>query len=99
MDTAILIAIIGSGSLSAIVTAAINAMQNRGKKKSAERTALMCLLDDKLGYLTEKYITRGSITFDERRRIVEIHRAYKALGGNGYYNELMQRVDALPISN
>lgn len=97
MDTAIVIAIIGSGSLSAIVTAVINAIQNRSKKKSAEKTALMCLLDDKLGYLTEKYITAGQISFDERRRIVEIHKAYKALGGNGYYNDLMQRVDALPI--
>lgn len=47
-------------------------------------------------HLSEKYLTRGWITPEERKAIFDMHEKYAALDANGYIDGYMRRVDALP---
>ena len=70
---------------------------NKHKKKSAESTAMLALLHDKLYFLTQKYIERGSITADEYENICYLYEPYIKLGGNGTCKRLMEEVRKLKI--
>lgn len=72
---------------------------SRHRKKSAESTALLALLHDKLYYLMQKYIEHGSITADEYENICYLYEPYIKLGGNGTCKRLMEEVKKLKISN
>ena len=66
--------------------------------KSPERQMLLGLAHDKICYLAEKYIERGWITRDEYENLHDyLYLPYKALGGNGTADRLMEEVDKLPI--
>jgi len=55
--------------------------------------------NDHIRYLALHHIERGWVTPDELRIITEMHRTYKALGGNGFLDDIMNRVKALPIKD
>ena len=64
------------------------------------REAQKCILLDRVIYLGQNYIKAGSIDFDDRRRLREMHKAYHTgLGGNGDADAIMKAVDALPLKN
>ena len=72
---------------------------SRHRKKSAESTAMLALLHDKLYFLTQKYIERGSITADEYENICYLYEPYIKLGGNGTCKRLMDEVKKLKIQS
>lgn len=73
------------------------AWTSKHRKKSAESTAMLALLHDKLYFLTQKYIERGSITADEYENICYLYEPYIKLGGNGTCKRLMEEVRKLKI--
>lgn len=70
----------------------------RQKKKSVERKAILGLLHDKIYYLCSLYIANGEITRDEYDNLMYLYVPYKAMGGNGTGERLMAEVNKLPIS-
>ena len=67
---------------------------------SAQRDALKCVLLDRIIELGQEYISDGSIDFDDRRRLREMHDSYHhGLKGNGDADAIMKSVDALPLKN
>ena len=95
----IIIAIIGSGALSAAISGVFQLLAKKNEKKTASGKALLALLWDSTDQLGKRYIEEGSITTDELHRILTIFEAYKGLGGNGYMDTLIDNVKRLPISN
>lgn len=74
-----------------------NIYQNRREKKSAERSALLGLLHDKVYHLCGKYIEQGYIYQSQYDNLGYIYDPYIELGGNGTGKRLKTEVDNLPI--
>ena len=96
--TAIIVAIIGSGLLSTIVNRIFSALDRRREQKSGVTHGIRLVLKDRLRFLCVRYIEQGWIYEDELEDLISMHSCYhEVLGGNGYLDELMGRVKALPI--
>lgn len=95
MSEQIVIAILGSSSVAAIVTAIINAVLARSKQFKLLESADRIILKDRIKHLAKTYIARGYIMSDELEDIHEMHNCYHDLGGNGFLNTLMKKVDDL----
>lgn len=68
-----------------------NAAQNKGMKD---------VLLDRILYLGKHYINDGSVTFDDRKRLRDMHKTYHTdLGGNGDADFIMNAVDELPLKS
>jgi len=90
MNTAIIVAIIAALSSSGVMSLIIYLLQRRDRKKekeqeneSAQSRMLIGLGHDKILYLTDKYVKRGSITLKEKRNLEFLAKPYFDLGGNG----------------
>lgn len=75
-----------------------NRFSERKKAKSAANRMLMGLAHDRILYLGQEYINRGTITVDEYDNLVNyLYEPYKALGGNGTAERVIDAVKKLPI--
>lgn len=89
-----LLAFIGGGALMVI----FQIVREIVDRKSAKSVALQFLL---LRYIRDYAaipIQRGSITAEELKEWLEMHKTYKKLGGNGYADELKEKVTRLPLN-
>lgn len=94
----IVIALLGSGVLSAIISGLFNAAATKRKAKDGVREGVRILLYDRIKHVGKAYISRGDIHTEELEDIIAMHNIYhNELGGNGYLNELMVKVKNLPI--
>lgn len=89
-------AVTGSG-VTAIVLALLQRKWARDDKSDAIVGALKVLMVDRVRHLGQSYIAAGSISLSDKEALEEMHRAYKALGGNGHLNTIMAEVDDLPL--
>ena len=68
------------------------------KSDSAQVEALRYVLLDRILYIGKSYIKHGEVTFDDRKRLREMHDVYhNRLGGNGDAKKIMDAVDELPL--
>ena len=101
----ILVAIIGSGVLSTLISCIFTAAANRRKAKAEANKedealviAMRQLYYGRIKRHAKHYIAAGKITSEELEDIVEDHRIYHdVLGGNGYLDNLMSKVRGLDI--
>lgn len=94
----IALAIIGSGALSALISGVFALMQTRLKKKDGVNKGVQIILYDRVKFLGKKYIAEGSIAADALEDLIAMHKIYHDdLDGNGYLDEIMKAVKALPI--
>lgn len=89
MWSAIAVAIVGSTGLWTLINYLI---QRRFSKKDA----MLVLLHDKVYYISQKAILRGSIGFNELDNLVELYSVYEKLGGNGTGKVLYEKAINLP---
>lgn len=105
MNELILTAVIGSSALAAAISSVSNIviwMLNNKKQGNAqddaEKEALQLLLYDRIKHNGLKYIHRGCITSDQLEDAERMHKCYHdKLGGNGYLDDIMNKVRKLPI--
>lgn len=68
------------------------------KNDTAQSEAMKYVLLDRIIYIGQSYIKHGEVTFDERKRLREMHTVYHdGLHGNGDADHIMDAVDALPL--
>lgn len=91
----IVIAIIGSGALSALVSAIFNHIEKRHDKNDA----INLLLYHDLKTECKEYIALGHIDGDSLEVLTKMHSVYHKRGGNGYLDKLMDEVNKLPIKD
>lgn len=83
------------------------ALKDYGTESKAWRSSLDTKLDaitdatqttmrTQLLHMSEKYLTRGWVTPEERAALCDMHAKYAALHANGYIDGYMQRVSQLP---
>lgn len=86
----------GSG-VTAVILALLQRKWSRDDKQDAMVDALKVLMIDRVRYLGQCYVARGEITLADKETLEEMHRAYKALGGNGHLDIIMDEVEGLPL--
>ena len=65
---------------------------------ASQNEAMKYVLLDRIIYIGQSYIKRGEVTFDERKRLREMHQVYhNELHGNGDADFIMKAVDKLPL--
>ncbi|MGN0133625.1 MAG: hypothetical protein ACI4AO_02790 [Anaerotignum sp.] len=91
---------IGSGLMS-ILLAYLNRKWGKAEQEDARITALVeaskVTMVDRVTHLGKAYIASGKISLAEKNNLEEMHRAYKALGGNGHLDTVMEEVDRLKV--
>lgn len=93
----IIIAILGSGALSAIIAGVFNLINNHSSIKSNESKLLMGLAYKAIVELSQKYINRGYISVEEYKELEHYFaKPYMARGGNGTAAKLVKEVSQLP---
>ena len=75
-------------------------LTNIENQNAAQSEALKLILLDRIQHLGQSYIAKGEISFDNRRRLHDMHKCYHSgLDGNGDADLVMDGVDELPLSN
>lgn len=96
--TTIIVAIIGTGILNTILSYALAARDKKKSKDEAVNKAARLLMKTQLRQLCHNYIQQGWIYEDELEDIMAMHSCYHDdLKGNGFLDELMERVKNLKI--
>ena len=95
-----IIGILGAGIGSGIMAIVLAMLQRRwanSDKSDAIVAGLKVLTVDSVRYLGKCYIEQKEITLDDKENLQEMYRAYKALGGNGHLETVMNEVNGLPV--
>lgn len=93
--TEIIVAIFASTGLWTLIN---NLIETRKRNRSAEKEALLALLHDRIYFVCEDYIDKGSITIEEFDNLEYLYRPYQKLGGNGTGERLYSEVKKLKIT-
>lgn len=94
----IVLAIIGSGVLTTIINRIFSVIDKKNEKDNVTVTGLRTLLMIDIRRLGEEYLSQGAISKDDLEDIINLWRVYHdKMGGNGYLDNIMARVKALPI--
>ena len=92
---------IGSGVM-AILLAWLNRNWAKADRHDARLDAVVdgvkVLTVDRVRYLGKSYIDDHGITLDDKEALEDMYRAYKALGGNGHLETVMNEVRHLPVT-
>lgn len=92
----VLIAVIGSGALSAVISGVFSLVRDRQQKKNGVAAGVRMVLYDRIKHLGKQYIKNGEIAFEDLEDLLEMHKIYHDdLGGNGYLDSVMNAVKKL----
>lgn len=73
-------------------------MEELEKQNKALKDGMKYVLLDRILYLGHSYITKGEVSFDNRKRLGDMHNVYhNGLGGNGDADAVMHDVYELPL--
>ena len=92
MDKSIIIAIIGSGALTALITNIFNLISSSSRQKRVNQILLLGEMERRL----ENYRKRASITQEQLQIFINIRELYHEEGGNGYADALLSEVRSMP---
>lgn len=96
----IIVAIIGSGALSALISGIIGFIKDRRCKKDGVRAGVRQLLYDKIKFLGRKYIADGEVSCEDLEDLIDMHKIYHDdLGGNGYLDHIINEVKKVKVIN
>lgn len=95
----IIIAIIGSGVLSTIISGLFSLAQTKKAKEDGVTAGVRQLLYDRVKYLCKAHIERGYIATNDLDDLERMHKIYHDdLNGNGFLDDLMKNVRRLPVA-
>ena len=93
----IIIAIIGSGALSAAMTKLVDNIMHRKEKKSVLLKAVRQILCNSIIEQCRECIRNGEADEEDIKRLLEDYEIYKELEGNGYIDSYLEQARKLPI--
>ena len=104
METAILVALIGAVSGSAVGAIVVACLQRKWAKEDKHDERVDALVDankvlmvDRVRWLGKQYIIDGVIHLEDKENLIEMYNAYKKLGGNGHLETVMSEVRSLKV--
>lgn len=96
----IIIAIIGSGALSALISGLFSVYTKRKEVKSALNEGMSMLLLAELKRSGEAFVSKGRIDVDDLEAYNKMYSIYHdkdKLNGNGFAEAIVSKVRALPL--
>lgn len=111
MIETIVLAVIGSGVLSALIAGIFGLIKDKQAHKyqtsdeekqdmKALKKAVRLLLCDRIRYISIARMAEEKIDPDELRMLNEMHDSYhNGLGGNGDLDQMMKRINELPLKS
>ncbi len=93
----IIIAVIGSGALSAFISGVFLLINNHQKAKTGIEKGVQLLLLGELKRSGNEYIRDKEISTEDLEAFNETYNTYKQLNGNGFADTLIAKVRALPL--
>lgn len=93
----IIIAIIGSGALSALVSGCVALLNGHRKSKKGFDKAMRFLVLGELERQFDKLIQKGFATRKDMKRFREVYDTYKLLDGDGYADDMLEVAKELPV--
>lgn len=94
----LIVELLSGAAGAALVAGIFTAIQTRKAKKDARGKALRYIMLYIIQERAKQHIKDGGITLEERRSLHHWHNLYHdGLGGNGDADDLMARVDRLPL--
>ena len=100
----VLLCVLGGGVGSGLMSILQAYLNRRWGKADKEDDRIMALVEaskvtmvDRVTYLGKKHIAEGHISLSEKNNLEEMHRAYKALGGNGHLDTVMEEIGRLKV--
>lgn len=104
METAIIVALIGAVSGSAVGAIVVACLQRKWAKEDKHDERVDALVDankvlmiDRVRWLGKQYIADGEIHLEDKENLIEMYNAYKKLGGNGHLETVMSEVKSLKV--
>lgn len=98
---AILIGVCGCTGIFNLATVILQHRWNKQEKKDSRLDAIVAALTvimiDRVRFLGRSYIRDGSISLSDKENIRGMYKAYKALGGNGHLETVMDEVEDLEV--
>lgn len=92
-----------SGITTFLVTRKITAIRKRQEEQEAKQSAVekgvQALLRAEIIRIYNKYIEREYIPIYERENLEHLYTEYKALGGNGVIEDLIEKLTVLPTTH
>lgn len=88
-----------SSGLTGLVLALLQRHWSKQDKQDCIVNGLKVLTVDRVRCLARSYIRDGSISLEDKEALQDMHRAYKALGGNGHLDTAMAEIERLPIDS
>lgn len=96
--TELIIAVIGSGALSAVISGVFTLILRRKQREDGVSAGVRQLLYDRIKYLCKEHIARGYIASNDLEDLSRMHKIYHDdLDGNGFLDDLMAEVRRLKI--
>lgn len=95
----IIIAIIGSGALSALVSGGIALLNGKRKAKRGIDRAVSFLILGELERQFDKLVAKGKCSRKDMKRFREVYDTYKSLGGDGYADDMLEAIKELEVQN
>lgn len=98
---AILSAGIGAGIMNIvleIVKHKWSKTDKRDEKIDAIVNAQKVIMIDRVRYLGREYLKGEKISLEDKENLKEMYEAYKALGGNGHLDTIMNEIENLTVS-
>lgn len=74
-------------------------MADLEKKVDGLSVGQKSILHDRIKWLGMAHVNAHCIDIDDRRDLIEMHKAYHANGGNGNLDMLMEEVEKLPLKS
>lgn len=87
---------IGAGIMN-IIQSCIQRKWQKDDKSDAIVYGLKVLLVDRVKHLVNCHINEGHISLSDKENLKDMHKAYKALGGNGHLDTAMKELDKIDV--
>lgn len=101
INTDLIACILGGGGVVGAVQWVVNRFDGKRKKDSETLKNLADLTcanaQDRICWLSDQYIARGSITKREKARLMDMYTPYAELGWNKYAHIAIQEVEKLQV--
>lgn len=95
----ILIAVLGSGALSAIISGIFGLIRDRRAKNDGVRAGVRQLLYDRIKSKGRDYIAAGEVSAEDLEDLIDAHKIYHdCLLGDGYLDCIMSEVKKLKVT-
>ncbi len=87
------------GIILSLITILWQNIKTYHKKMESIKSGVKILLKNEITNYYDEAILKNSITLFEKEMLIELYKQYKNLEGNGLIENLIEKIDTIPLKN